>query len=508
MSQNDVAPAPQPDQQSDLATDKRSLDEERRRRMEALAKLAQSRLADTGTRRPTVQPRSRPGTLAHPARPAGRAGKWSPRLVVIPAVLVVCILILLAAAPGFPLHSLASGLVGRGSSAATATPVLPLSSRQLYLDVDVPGTVVTVDGHTMSLPVIGQAAPLVLSPGVHHVAWQVAPFPSQSCQLSIPASSSDTCQRLTRTASYSGTPAVPVVELGESLDSLPGAEQSALLQATKLALNHLPATTVQPGEYYSTYSGPSLSTTPSRAALHFILQSDAGTGCTLDVFGTIGYDACQLPSTGQDCSRFCSLAWPDRQAVSASIATSGWLVLAVVSMSWTYETVAGGTISSGQPLDIGGNAFSGNAANSNHLVMLQIIWGSSGWQITPVLGDAIGTPLPSGEGGAAIADNPACAEAQDLLYALRFEVPGGAPGGTVHLAGSQGPSDGCLITVGPAQFLVRLGIVIPVNPEARKLMTIQPRHMPVLHLTPNEQTIVQELRGQKGQDVGASLGTP
>jgi hypothetical protein len=251
-----------------------------------------------------------------------------------------------------------------------------------------------------------------------------------------------------------------------------------------------------------------MSTTTFRAALRFILQSDAGTGCTLDVFGTIGYDSCQLPLTGQDCSRFCSLAWPNRQAVSVNTATSGWLVLAVVSMSWTYKTVDGGTISSGQPLDIGGNAFSGNAAASNHLVMLQIRWSSTGWQVTPVLGDAIGGPLPAGEGGAAIADNPACAEAQDLLYALRFEVPGGAPGGTVHLAGSPGPSDGCLITVGPAQFLVRLGIVIPVNSEARKLMTFQPRQLPVSNLTPNEQAIVQQLRGQKGQDVGASLGTP
>jgi hypothetical protein len=76
------------------------------------------------------------------------------------------------------------------------------------------------------------------------------------------------------------------------------------------------------------------------------------------------------------------------------------------------------------------------------------------------------------------------------------------------MAGSPDPSDGCLITVGPAEFLVRLGIVIPVNPEARKLMTFQPPQLPVPNLTPNEQQIVQELTGQKGQDVGGSLGTP
>jgi hypothetical protein len=136
-----------------------------------------------------------------------------------------------------------------------------------------------------------------------------------------------------------------------------------------------------------------------------------------------------------------------------------------------------------------------------------ITWNSPGWRVTPVLGDAIGRPLPAGE-DAAIADDPACAQAQDLLYGLRFEVPGGAPGGTVHIAGSPGPSDGCLITVGPAVFLARLGMVIPVNPEARKLMTFQPPQLPVPNLTPNEQQIVQELAGEKGQDVGASLGTP
>ncbi|PWT73029.1 MAG: hypothetical protein C5B60_08720, partial [Chloroflexi bacterium] len=334
------------------------------------------------------------------------------------------------------------------------------------------------------------------------VRWQVAPFSSQSCQLTIPASSSDTCQRLTRAASFSGAPAVPVVELGESLDGLPGVEQATLLQAAESALNHLPATTVQPGEYYATSNGPSMATTTFRAALHFTLQSDAGTGCTLDVFGITGYNACQLPLTGQDCSRLCSLAWPTRQAVGGALATSGWLVLAVVSMSWSYETLSGRAISSSQPLDIGVNE---NGPNSNHLVMLQITWNSSGWRVTPVLGDAVGKPLPASD-SAAIADNPACAEAQDLLYALRFEVPGGAPGGTVHMAGSPNPGDGCLITVGPAVFLVRLGIVIPVNPEAGKIGTFQPP--PVPNLTPNDQQIVQALTREKGQDVGASLGTP
>jgi hypothetical protein len=76
----------------------------------------------------------------------------------------------------------------------------------------------------------------------------------------------------------------------------------------------------------------------------------------------------------------------------------------------------------------------------------------------------------------------------------------------VHMAGSPSPSDGCLITVGPAVFLVRLGIVIPVNQQARQIGTFQPP--PVPNLTPNEQQIVRELAGQKGQDVGTSLGTP
>jgi hypothetical protein len=48
---------------------------------------------------------------------------------------------------------------------------------------------------------------------------------------------------------------------------------------------------------------------------------------------------------------------------------------------------------------------------------------------------------------------------------------------------------------------------MPVNLEARKLMTFQPPQPPVPNLTPREQQIVQELTEQKGQDVGASLGT-
>ena len=411
--------------------------------------------------------------------------------LVLPVVLVVAVIAFLSLPAGFPLHPWLTRL--EPQPAATATPTLPLRTRQIYLDTAVPGMLVSVDGHKSRVPAIGRAAPVTLSPGIHHLTWGTLPFQSQSCELTIPASAMDSCDLLSSTASFSGGPPVPVVELEESLDTLPAAQQTALLHASQVALNTLPSTTVQPGEIYATTAGPQVATATFQASLTFQLQPELGTSCSMDVLvGTAS--VCQL-TTGQDCARFCSLAWPSVQAVRRASGAAGWLVLAVVSLSWTYRSPDGTLIASNQPLD-----WQGNAGLSNHLVMLSVTWEKTGWQVASVLGDHTGGILRASD-GTTVGDDPGCAQAQDLLHYLRFDESSGPPASTVHLADSTNPSAGCLVVIGSAVYLVRLGIVLATNGAA---VTLGDYESPVPILTDNEMRLVAELRALQGQTVSLS----
>lgn len=428
----------------------------------------------------------------HPRRhwSAGVSRTWARRLV-LPAVLLLSVLTLLILPPDFPLHQPVSSLAQQVLSAAqTPTSSVPPSARQLYLDADVPGTVVAVDDNRITVPLIGQQAPLVLTPGVHHLTWRSAPFQPQSCQLSIPASRSDTCPLPASTASFSGGPSAPVVELGESLDTLSPSQQTALLQATQTALDALPSTTVQPGESFITSGGLSVPTTSFQASLTFQLQSKAGVGCSLGVFNGSNSGLCQL-TPQQDCARFCSLPWPSQQVVRAASGRAGWLVLAVASLSWTYRNLDGSLIASNQPLDW-------NNFGSNNLVMLSVSWDAAGWQVMPILGEQLGGLLLTAD-GTPVADDPACAQAQNVLGTL------GAPGQTVSMTGSTNPSDGCLVTVGPAVYLVRLGYPIQANSSARALVSPLPPNLPAPTLTANDEQLVTQLQSLPGQVVGTSI---
>jgi hypothetical protein len=459
-------------------------------RLDAMLRLAHSGTVPEEETRPFLEQDSGAVQMAHLMQPT-RTRSWTRRLV-LPILLALSIVTFLALSPDFPFLPLLSGLAHQvWPAASTATPTLPLSARQLYLEADVPGTAVTLDGHPISLPeIVGSEAPLVLTPGMHQVTWRAPPFPSQSCHLSVPASAADTCERLSSTLTPSGGPVVPLVELGESFVSLSTSQQTALLQATQSTLAHLPATRVQPAEHYLTSTGVGVATTAFDASLTFQLQSEAGTFCQLDPFSTAS-EPCQLD--GQDCARFCSLPWLSQEVVRSAGGPSGWLVLASAFLTWTYRNLDGSGIAANLPLDLG------VAAINSHLVMLSVTLDGSGWHVLPVFGDQLGQ-LPLVDNTKLVADNSACAAAQDLLYALGQQQIG-TPGGTVHVAADTDPSDGCLVVMGSLVFLVRFGIVIPVSQAAR---TFEPAPVPTL--TANEQQLVQLLLGLHGQDLPISLG--
>ena len=419
------------------------------------------------------------------------------RRLLLPALLLLSVLAL-ALPPGFPLHLLAMGFAQQ--IAPTATPDLPLSARELYLDVDTSWSQVTIDGRKVSASVVGMESPLILTPGVHRLAWSAVPFPAQSCQLSIPASITDTCERLPSTAASHGGPAAPVVELGESTADLPAAAQTSLLQAIRSALAGLPSTMVEPGESYVKPGGIGVATAPFDASLTFHLVYGPSTSCQLDLFSSAD-NLCVV--NGQDCGLLCSLPLLDQLAVRAAGELAGWLVLANVYLTWTYRSLNGRTIATGVPLSFG------VAASTNHLVVLSVSWDSAGWRVLPVLGDQLGRIPLEDNTPTLVANDPACAAAQDLTYdlweqevAAAWALETAVPEETVHLAADADPGDGCLVTRGSAVFLVRFGIVIPATPAAwvlqRTLGLFEPGAIPAP--TPYEQHVIQRLMTLHGVD--------
>ncbi len=421
----------------------------------------------------------------------------SKRRLLLLALLLLSVLVL-TLPPGFPLHLLATGFAQQ--IVPTATPDLPLSARELYLDVNASWSQVTVDGRKVSASEVGMESPLVLTPGVHHLAWSAAPFPAQSCQISIPASITDTCERLPGSAASDGRPAAPVVQLGESTADLPAAAQSSLLQAIRSALARLPSTTVQPGESYVKPGGIGVATDPFNASLTFQLVYGPSTSCQLDLFSSAD-NFCIV--NGQDCGLLCSLPLLDQLAVRAAGAPAGWLVLANVYLTWTYRSLDGKTIATGVPLSFG------VAAASNHLVMLSISRDSAGWWVRPVLGDQLGRIPLEDNAPTLVANDPACAAALDLTDELWAQDIAAAwsqeiavPEETVHVAADADPSDGCVVTTGSAVFLVRFGIVIPATLAAwalqRTLGLFEPGTIPAP--TPYEQHVIQRLMTLPGVD--------
>lgn len=260
-----------------------------------------------------------------------------------------------------------------GGGGLAPAPTLEPGSNLFYIATSPGWGSISIDGQTLShLPVMGVDQPLQLSPGVHQVAWQAVPFPTQHCILVVPPDVTTT-----RCLANDKVP-VPkhqdltafVLTFSASTAMLPDAQQAALFQAAQAMLDTLQATeTVQPGEQYVDLQASHFvtsATQPLRAALHFQLDTNSSAACQGEFIGT--FNACS--NQGQDCHLFCA-----QQVSSLAFTPQRWDVFAVIRPTWDYTTLSGQVVARNQP-DAPDNA------GTEYIISLSITWGGSRWHVS------------------------------------------------------------------------------------------------------------------------------
>ena len=397
---------------------------------------------------------------------AGKRRAWL--VAVVSGALLVAVVVgalALHGAAGLPLP----GLTG-------APALLPGAINRVYLDSDAPWATVTLDGHAITPPVIGQQPPLTLAPGAHIIRWIAAPFNPQSCVLSIPAARDDTCQLSTeQVVTLPHQPTAQLVYLEESLATLSSSQQTALKQAIQAALPGY-TTTAQPGEAYLAYWN--VASQPLKMTLGESLYADASGyissngGCFFP-FDTSAYDGCNVD--GRNCVRLCTLPWSSR-ALLPSPDPHAWYAFAMANLMWSVSAPDGRSLVSNWSMALE----SANQPPSEFdPVLLRMQWLATRWNVKQVVGAALPRQLVISD-GQPISDDPACLDAYGLITGVSDAV--GFNSGAIksytqaRFISGPNPADGCLVevTVGipgkppasgapVAKFLDRFSMVYPLN---------------------------------------------
>ncbi|TME06456.1 MAG: hypothetical protein E6I80_13715 [Chloroflexi bacterium] len=401
-----------------------------------------------------------------------------------------------------------------------STPALPPGYDSFYMDKDIPWAKVFVDGHQIRLPRIGVDEPLKLGRGHHLISWLAAPFQPQSCLLSIPFASDDTCRFAFDTVVHKSS-LYQVILLHESLNTLPLEQRTALVGTIQVVLGKLfTSEMVQPGEQYARESGPVTARQPLRATLHFQLDTNSNWVCFANMQTHSGL-LCGIDR--QDCRQLCSAPWQFRQQRTAASIASGWFALAMTRSSWNYATGNGRIVARDQPVGFVGPGL------GQQLLLLRIAWDSV-WHVNVLLGPDLGPPIytytktrgingkyqPFITGAVQVADDPAC------IVARQFVLSGQAPGpqagestdAIVRLISASNPAIGCLVvatatdktdtTPAPilptARYIVRFGLLLAANPVAYLLRPGVPR------ADAYELSLVQQLATLPGQAFTDAVG--
>ncbi|HZU69265.1 MAG TPA: hypothetical protein VFA09_18455 [Ktedonobacteraceae bacterium] len=422
------------------------------------------------------------------------------QLLITTSLAVLAILVILANTTGIR-DLLAGGSVVPLSSPAASGPQNDL----FYFQLNPPWGHLSIDGHTVThVPTAVNQPALSLSPGLHKLLWQAAPFRPVSCILIVPViSNPSTCNHSQFTPNNSNQ-LVSLVELRVSTDLLAPVQRAALLAATQAALNQEQhSQIVLPGEAYAVPSevadahpnGCKLveqavlcfttAQQPLRATLSFQLDTDTSYNAPCS-----DPNICSL--NGFDCRLFCSvtdLQWPDAPPIVSD--NSAWDAIAVVHSTWHYTTLTGQTVASNEA-----DSFVGGTQNE-HFLSLAITWDGTAWHASllsatsptfffvPVCNSAIG-------------------DAQNLVNDVATNNT--QIGLSLQSAYGSDPSVGCLIEVSweripsatptptsttplpPAAYLLhRFGVMIAANAQAHKLWPF----LPVADA--NEQHAVQQL---------------
>ncbi len=395
--------------------------------------------------------------------------------------------------------------VGLPLPGSSSTPLLPGQINRVYLDVDVPWATVTLDGRTITPPIIGKQAPLTLAPGTHAIRWTADPFDPQSCVLSIPASRNDTCQLSTaQVVTLPHQPTAQLVYLGESLATLSTPQQAALNQAIQAAMAGY-TTVAQTGE---SYSKPwDVASQSVHVTLGETLNANASGFNAGDCFYPLSPDDHSCLVDGRNCVQICTLPWLSREQLP-SPDPHAWYAFALAVLTWNVNTLDGRTLSSDQFVD---PPTPNQPPGAGDPVLLQMRWTGTRWSAQQVAGAALPPQLVVSD-GAAIPDDPACVDAYDLLAGIMNPtLPDAHPQAysQVRFISGPNPAMGCLAeaTVGTpgkppakgapvARYLDRFGMVYALNSvDAPDLMPPGLTNQP----TALQQQVAQSLSAYPGQ---------
>ena len=397
------------------------------------------------------------------------------------------------------------------------SPALPQGYGSFYMDKDTPWAKVFVDGQQIQLPRTGIDEPLTFGRGHHLISWRADPFQSQSCLLSIPFASDDTCTFALDNVVHKSS-AYQIILLHESLNSLPLEQRTALKAAIQAELGKLlTSETVQPGEQYAGESGLVLARQPLLASLHFQLDTNSNWVCFANIQTHSGL-LCGIDR--HDCRQLCSTPWQYRQQQTAPSVASGWFTLAMTRSSWDYATEQGRIVARAQLLGPGG------PGPDQQLLLLRIAWDSS-WHVKVLFGPDLGPPIYTytksrgiiGKyqrlypGAVQVADDPACIDARQFVTSGLAAAPqvSDSTQAIVRLVSASNPAIGCLViatatdkTARPdlatAYYFVRFGSLLAANTAAHLLRPGIPR------ADAYELSLVHQLAALPGQAFTDAVG--
>lgn len=398
------------------------------------------------------------------------------RLLVSLAAVLLALTVIVGSVPA--LRDGAVALVTGSTPTATPPTVADPMGSSIYFLLTPPWVHILIDGQQLTkVPVSDLSAgqpvtpvpPLRLAHGTHTIAWIGAPFQPQRCTLRVPVSFAYTGGCALQ--QYPSTPAGFIVMQRESLATLTPDQASALLAAINAGFAGASVgATISAGEHYLTVQGGDLSVATARTTLHATLRFTAATNspttepCTFSP----NIQPCRFP--GQDCRQLCTsvLLGPANDASAGA----NWIAAIPVHSGWQLSDASDAP--AGELVQTPGPDF--------FLGLLRLNWNGTAWQVTPVFGHAQGD---------VVADDTVCAPARDWLSGHTSVEPTPIVPPGLALQGQQGviylsdadPSDGCFVqvpptafailgvppSVGPATFLLRFGVLLALNTEARQI---------------------------------------
>ncbi|HEY1388720.1 MAG TPA: hypothetical protein VGF38_09265 [Ktedonobacterales bacterium] len=276
--------------------------------------------------------------------------------------------------------------------------------------------------------------------GRHQFEYSAPPFPAFTCQISVPASHSDTCPLVHTRGIQDVIPPFPaerVLDLGGDPASLSPDLLATLQSAAARTIAALTSsTTIAAGDRFADAAGKQqVASSNMTATLSYAMATDPKSDYT-------------VPGSAHSCAILCDI----QPASYLSDSHALWVVAAHVSPAWAYIQQSGVTIP-------GSAAPSGILPDS--IVPLGVTWNGA-WHVG--IADSLAT-------------SPICFVALNLFAALHLA---GAPLSSLKLISAPIPADGCLAAGNavdvtgvariPFTVMYRFGLLFAVDSEARQLL--------------------------------------